>query len=239
MTQDAQGSHRDVVVTAAGSDSGVASQTELGPMPAELVAAFPEAMSDLQAYAQLLATEGIVRGLIGPREVPRLWERHIGNCALVEGVIPESVQVADIGSGAGLPGLVLALIRPDLHITLIEPLLRRATFLDEAVTELGLSERVTVLRARAQEVARSVSVDVVTARAVAPLADLLTWGWPLLKPGGHLALLKGTTVESERDQAAGELSRRGVALEDIRIERIARAGSEATVVVIPRAATPR
>ena len=218
---------------------------ELGQIPAALAAAYPDAISGLTAYAELLATDGVVRGLIGPREVPRLWERHIANCALLERVVPQGSTVADVGSGAGLPGLVLALVRPDVHVTLIEPLLRRATFLSEAVEVLGLRERVTVVRARAEELSDSrggrlkpgvenVPADVVTARAVAALPKLLTWCWPLVKPGGRLAVLKGESAAAEVADAAAELQARSINLADVKVETVEAAGSQATLIVIPR-----
>lgn len=129
---------------------------------------FGERFADAVRYAELLADAGVRRGLIGPREVPRLWERHLLNCAVLAEVIPQGVSVCDVGSGAGLPGIPLALTRPDLSITLLEPLLRRTTFLEEAVRLLGLSN-VVVVRGRAEEMVGKVPpVDVVTARAVAP-----------------------------------------------------------------------
>ncbi|WP_376707657.1 16S rRNA (guanine(527)-N(7))-methyltransferase RsmG [Nocardioides alcanivorans] len=134
-----------------------------------------------ERYAAWLADAGTVRGLIGPREVPRLWERHLVNCAVLADAIPEGVRVCDIGSGAGLPGLVLAIVRPDLDITLVEPLLRRTTFLTEVVDDLGL-DQVTVWRGRADEFAEKHAFDVVTSRAVAPLDRLLTWSMPLVSP---------------------------------------------------------
>lgn len=159
---------------------------------------------ELSAYVDLLSTTGVEHGLIGPREVPRLWERHVLNCAVVAdpaiGLVPIDARVADVGSGAGLPGLVWGIARPDIHVVLIEPLLRRATFLTHAVDDLGLSSRVTVLRGRAEDTAASpdwVSVDVVTARAVAPLEKLLGWTVPLLVKGGRLALLKGSSAGEE------------------------------------------
>src|SRR5687768_5835947 len=144
-----------------------------------------------QRYADLLATDGVVRGLIGPREAPRLWERHLLNCAVLEELIPEGASVCDIGSGAGLPGLVLAIARPDLRITLVEPLLRRTRFLDEAVEELGLQGQVEVVRGRAEELAGTRTFDVVTARAVAPLERLARWCLPLVGPGGELVAIEG------------------------------------------------
>lgn len=149
-----------------------------------------------ERYAGWLAAAGVDRGLIGPREVPRLWERHLLNCAVVAEAVPDGVRLADIGSGAGLPGLVLAVARPDLHITLVEPLLRRTTFLDEVVADLGLVN-VAVVRGRAEELHGSASFDVVTSRAVAPLPRLLAWSMPLVAPGGMFLAMKGSSVDDE------------------------------------------
>jgi 16S rRNA (guanine527-N7)-methyltransferase len=164
----------------------------------------------LSAFTELLADVGVTRGLIGPREVPRLWERHILNCAVVadpaEGLIPAGARVGDVGSGAGLPGLVWAICRPDLQVVMIEPLLRRSTFLSEAIGELGLTERAQVWRGRAEEIrsqAGFTPFDVVTARAVAPLDRLIGWTVPLLAVGGSLVALKGSSAEQElRDAEA-------------------------------------
>ncbi len=158
--------------------------------------------------AILLATDGVVRGLIGPRETPRLWERHLINCAVVGEAVPASASVCDIGSGAGLPGLVLALARPDVEMCLVEPLLRRATFLDEAVERLGLTN-VEVVRARAEELHGSRDFAVVTSRAVAPLARLLEWSMPLVREGGLLVAMKGASAEEELASAGKELRRHG------------------------------
>jgi 16S rRNA (guanine527-N7)-methyltransferase len=161
-------------------------------------------------YAELLADAGVKRGLIGPREVPRLWGRHMLNCAVLSEVVPEGVMVCDVGSGAGLPGIPLALVRPDLKITLLEPLLRRTNFLQEVVELLGL-EHVTVVRGRAEEVLDTLQpVHVVTARAVAPLDRLAGWGVPLLRPYGEMLALKGDTAEEEIKGARAALSRLGV-----------------------------
>ena len=147
-------------------------------------------------YTDLLATEGVVRGLIGPREAPRLWERHVLNSAVLGEVIPEGSSVCDIGTGAGLPGLVVAIARPDVRMTLVEPLLRRTTFLEEVVAELGL-DHVDVVRARAEELHGSTTFDVVTSRAVAPLERLLGWSMPLVSPTGALVAMKGQSVLDE------------------------------------------
>ncbi|MER6558586.1 16S rRNA (guanine(527)-N(7))-methyltransferase RsmG [Streptomyces sp. NPDC001027] len=170
---------------------------------------FGDRFDDAVRYAELLAEAGVQRGLIGPREVPRLWERHLLNCAVLSEVVPEGVTVCDVGSGAGLPGIPLALVREDLKITLLEPLLRRTNFLTEVVELLGL-DHVTVARGRAEEVMGSMPpVHVVTARAVAPLDRLATWGIPLLRPYGEMLALKGDTAEDELKSAATALSKLG------------------------------
>ena len=148
-------------------------------------------------YADLLASDGVTRGLIGPRESPRLWDRHLLNCAVLGEVVPEGATVADVGSGAGLPGLVLAIARADLRVTLIEPLLRRIRFLEEAVAMLGLEQQVEVLRGRAEEIGPDRTFGVVTARAVAPLERLAQWCLPLVAPGGELVAMKGATAHAE------------------------------------------
>ncbi|WP_364512299.1 16S rRNA (guanine(527)-N(7))-methyltransferase RsmG [Nocardioides sp. LML1-1-1.1] len=162
------------------------------------------------AYAERLATDGVVRGLIGPREAPRLWERHVLNCALLAPALPEGARVADIGSGAGLPGLVVAIARPDVAVTLIEPLLRRTTFLEESVAELGLTN-VVVVRGRADALHGSSDFDVVTSRAVAPLGRLLEWSMPLVAAHGALVAMKGSSAPEEIESAASVLSRLGCA----------------------------
>ncbi|TDC63539.1 16S rRNA (guanine(527)-N(7))-methyltransferase RsmG [Actinomadura sp. GC306] len=167
---------------------------------------FGDALPVAERYAAFLAEAGVERGLIGPREVDRLWERHLINCAVVSEVIQADAQVVDIGSGAGLPGIVLAIVRPDLRVTLLEPLLRRTTFLNECVEMLDLPN-VVVCRARAEDVAEEFSVDVATARAVAPLERLAAWALPLLRPGGELLALKGERAAAELDEAAPVLER--------------------------------
>lgn len=153
---------------------------------------------DLAArYADLLATDGVVRGLIGPREVPRIWDRHLLNSVALVDLIPPGATVADVGSGAGLPGIALAIARPDLGLYLVEPQLRRTTFLAEVVGALQL-DRVTVVRARAEEAPRRMPpVDVVVARAVAPLGRLAEWCLPLAVMGGRLLALKGASAADE------------------------------------------
>lgn len=162
--------------------------------------AWPQAL----AYAELLAGPGVVRGLLGPREVPRIWDRHLLNCAVVAEAVPPAVRLVDIGSGAGLPGLVLAIVRPDLQVTLLEPLLRRTVFLQECVDTLKLPN-VEVLRGRAEEIAGKRRFDLAVARAVAPLDRLLKWSMPLLRPEGELIAMKGERAAEELAAAAPEL----------------------------------
>ncbi|MDX2912710.1 16S rRNA (guanine(527)-N(7))-methyltransferase RsmG [Streptomyces brasiliscabiei] len=182
---------------------------ELPPAPEQARDVFGDRYADAVRYAELLAEAGVQRGLIGPREVPRLWERHLLNCAVLSEVVPEGVTVCDVGSGAGLPGIPLALVREDLKITLLEPLLRRTNFLTEVVELLGL-DHVTVVRGRAEEVLGTLQpVHVVTARAVAPLDRLAAWGIPLLRPYGEMLALKGDTAEEELKSAATALSKLG------------------------------
>jgi len=178
---------------------------------AEARGVFPSERHEVaQRYADWLAGAGTVRGLIGPREVPRIWERHLVNCAVLAEVIPRHARVGDIGSGAGLPGLVLAVARPDLELVLVEPLLRRSTFLKEVVEDLGL-DRVTVWRGRAEEYPDRHSFDVVTSRAVAPLDRLLAWSMPLVAPSGAVIALKGASAKEEVVEHRAAWTRMGCA----------------------------
>src|SRR5918995_972958 len=185
--------------------------------PAAAAAVFGAALDRAVAYAEILATDGTVRGLLGPREVPRLWDRHLLNCAVVAELVPPAARVVDAGSGAGLPGIPLALARPDLTVVLLEPLARRHAFLTECVERLGLAG-VAVLRGRAEEgpIRRSLAgADVVTARAVAPLDRLAGWCLPLLRDGGRLLALKGDTAETELAASRAALTRAGAAAAEV------------------------
>lgn len=154
----------------------------------------------IETYAEILRGRAVDWGLLGPREADRIWDRHILNSAALSELIPDGSSVVDVGSGAGLPGIPLAILRPDLNVTLLEPLLRRSTFLIEVVDELGLGGRVTVVRERAED--HDGRYDVVVARAVAPLDGLIRWCHPLRRPGGVLLALKGDRAEAQIEQAA-------------------------------------
>ncbi|MEX3645928.1 16S rRNA (guanine(527)-N(7))-methyltransferase RsmG [Mycolicibacterium porcinum] len=175
-----------------------------GPVPAAPAAAagvFGDRLETAERYAAILAGAGVEWGLIGPREVDRLWDRHILNSSALGELLAPDERVADIGSGAGLPGIPLAMARPDIHVTLIEPLLRRSEFLREAVDELGLDVRVVRGRAEDSEVRKAVGeLDVVTSRAVASLDKLTRWSMPLLRVDGRMLALKGERAEAEIEE---------------------------------------
>ena len=177
------------------------------PVPASAASVFGSALPTATAYAGLLATRGVAHGLLGPREVPRLWDRHLLNCAVVAELIEQRRgTLLDLGSGAGLPGLVLAMVLPDTAVTLLEPMERRCRFLTECVTELGLAN-VSVLRGRAEDV--TIRTDVVTARAVAPLPRLAELAMGVVRPGGMVLAIKGLTAAEELTAAGSVLRRIG------------------------------
>jgi 16S rRNA (guanine527-N7)-methyltransferase len=208
---------------------------EVSAAPNGADAIFGDNAERAQRYAEILAGAGVERGLIGPREVDRLWDRHILNSAAVAELLEPGERVADIGSGAGLPGIPLALARPDLHLTLIEPLLRRSDFLREVVDDLHIE--VTVVRGRAEEstVRQQVGdMDAVVSRAVASLDKLTKWSLPLLRPGGRMLAIKGERADDE----IGEHRRVMRALGAVD-ERVVKCGADflnppATVVVARR-----
>ena len=169
---------------------------------------FPERQDEVRAFAQLLTSAGIERGLIGPREGERIWERHIFNCLHISTLLPKGANLFDIGSGAGLPGVVIALSRPDLKVTLIEPLERRVEFLKEATVGLDIE----VIRGRAQDVKKS--AEYVTARAVAPLEKLKKMSWHMVKTGGSLLAMKGESAASEM------VGVKGAQLHEIKLEGV-------------------
>ena len=174
---------------------------------------FPGQEDAIRAYAEFLTTAGIERGLIGPREGERIWERHIFNCLPVTQLLPQGSSLFDIGSGAGLPGIVIALARPDLKVTLIEPLERRVEFLNEAVAAIAAGGvEIEVIRGRAQDVKKS--ADFVTARAVAPMEKLKKMSWHMVKTGGSLLAMKGESAATEM------VGIKGAELHEIKLEGI-------------------
>lgn len=199
------------------------------PMPEVAVAIFGQAAPRAARYASLLAGPGVDRGLIGPNEIPRVWERHLLNCAVVASLVPRPCSLVDLGSGAGLPGIVLALLVPGAEVTLVEPMAKRAAFLGECVSELGLAN-VAVRRARAEELAGTMAVDVVTARAVAPLGRLARLAVGLLRPGGIVLAIKGTRATQEVAAARDELARLGVQDVEVLLAGSGRVDPAATVV---------
>lgn len=204
--------------------------------PAAAAEIFGDNLDRAERYHELLATTGSERGFIGPREIPRLWDRHILNCAVIGEAMWDDASVADIGSGAGLPGIPLALARPDLEITLIEPLLKRSVFLQEVAEELALSN-VRVRRGRAEDKAIKAEiggVDVVTSRAVAPLGKLAGWSLPLARKGGKMIAMKGSTVGEELERDAKLIKRAGGGRASIREIGAGILAEPTHIIVIPR-----
>jgi 16S rRNA (guanine527-N7)-methyltransferase len=202
------------------------------PTPEVARAVFGDALPDAERYVARLASDGVTRGLIGPREVPRLWERHVLNSAAVAEAVPAGARVVDVGSGAGLPGIPLGLARPDLALTLVEPMARRVEFLEQAVAELGAPWRVVRGRAEDRSVVGTVgAVDVVTARAVAALPRLVAWCRGLLKPGTQLVALVGAKAVEELPGLVPELEAAG--MRDVHARAVGAAlGDAATTVVV-------
>jgi 16S rRNA (guanine527-N7)-methyltransferase len=184
----------------------------------------------------------MIRGLLGPREIQRIWSRHLLNCAAIADLVPTGVRIVDVGSGAGLPGLVLAIRRPDLRVDLVEPMSRRTEFLQSTVADLGLDASVRVVRGRAEDphvLAGVGAAGWVTARAVAPLDRLARWCLPLLVPGGTLLAIKGRTAAAELGSRQGALHRLGA--RDVQVLTCggAATGGPVTVVTMRRAAARR
>lgn len=191
---------------------------------------FGDSLPTAVRYAALLAGPGIERGVLGPDEANRIWDRHLLNCAAIAGLVPSKCTLVDVGSGAGLPGIVLAMLRPAARVTLMEPLARRVAFLEECVSDLGL-ENARVVRGRAEEFAGQLVADVVTARAVAPLDRLAGLSVGLLRAGGKMIAIKGTSAEAELAKARPALGRIGIT--DARVAHVGSAdgGANATVVI--------
>lgn len=184
------------------------------PAPTGATQVFGDRLALAQRFTALLADTGVSHGLIGPREVPRLWDRHVLNCAVIHPAIAAGQMVIDVGSGAGLPGLALAIARPDLDLHLVEPMLRRTNWLSTAVDELELTN-VTVYRGRAEQFWGVLSAPVVTARAVAQLGELAGWCLPLVLPGGSMLALKGSRAAEELEADRAVLRRLGAVAEVI------------------------
>lgn len=202
--------------------------------PPAAVEVFGDRLAAAERYVALLAGPGHEQGVIGPRELPRLWDRHVLNSAAVGEVLPADASVVDVGSGAGLPGVPLALARPDLTITLLEPMARRVAWLERVVEELGLTST-TVVRGRAEEREarrRCGESDVVTARAVAPIGRLVAWTLPLVRPGGILAAMKGASAASEVERDLKEI--RAAGGDDPRVVRCGVGDAATTVVLVSR-----
>lgn len=167
---------------------------------------FGLSFGQMEAFAHMLEEEGELRGLIGPRELPRLWSRHLVNSAAVLDFIPKKAQVLDIGSGAGFPGIVVAICRPELDVHLVEPMSRRVEWLEDVIDELGL-DNVTIHQARSEELHGKGKADVVTSRAVANMSKLVRMSSKLIAPGGRLVALKGRRAALEVEEARYELKR--------------------------------
>lgn len=205
-----------------------------GPVPQVVGQVFGPGADRVARYVELLATDGVARGLVGPREVPRLWERHILNCAALVELLEPGSSVVDLGSGAGLPGIVLALARPDLSVVLVESLARRTRFLDECRIALRL-DNVSVHRGRAEDrdtVSAVRGADAVTSRAVAPLDRLAAWSLPLLRRGGRMLAMKGAGAGAEVARHADAVARLGGIRIEVRRCGVGMVDPPATVVVV-------
>lgn len=208
---------------------------DIGEPPAAAREVFGDRLRLACDYAEFLATSGIERGLLGPREVPRIWERHILNSAVLGEVIDEGCRVVDIGSGAGLPGIPLAIARPDLKVQLLEPLLRRYNFLAEVNDQLNLGCEVVRGRAEDPAVVKALGgADVATSRAVAPLGKLTRWSLPLVKVGGAMKALKGGSVAEELERDAKEIAKAGGGDGTIELVGESKVAEPTHVITIPR-----
>jgi 16S rRNA (guanine527-N7)-methyltransferase len=225
----------------AGGAAGTPFQDQPVPeVPAAAAALFGDATDAAARYVAMLAGDGVVRGLIGPREVPRLWERHVLNSAALAEAVPQGARVVDVGSGAGLPGIPLGLARPDLTLTLVEPMSRRVEFLQDVVRVLDVPWRIIRGRAEERSVVREVGpVDVVTARAVAPLPRLVGWCRGLLSPGAQLIALVGARAAAEVPDLVPELEAAGMRDVHTRAVGTDLGAAATTVVVMTRSGTPR
>jgi 16S rRNA (guanine527-N7)-methyltransferase len=222
MTDGSDGS--EAGGSAAGSADGGDSD-----VPSAAAAVFGDALPGAVRYAELLVGPGVERGIVGPAEAERIWDRHLLNCAAIARLVPSRAWIVDVGSGAGLPGIVLALMLPSARVTLVESLGRRVTFLEECVSELSLAN-VEVLRGRAEDLSGQLSADIVTARAVAPLDKLAGPCLGLVRPGGRVLAMKGVSAEAELARARPVLARLGVT--DARVSSVSGADGAATATVV-------
>ncbi|MGO8957367.1 MAG: 16S rRNA (guanine(527)-N(7))-methyltransferase RsmG [Streptosporangiaceae bacterium] len=190
---------------------------------------FGDVLPLAQKYAQLLTGAGVERGIVGPAEAERIWDRHLLNCGVVARLIPSRCSLVDLGSGAGLPGIVLAMLLPGAKVTLLEALARRVAFLEECVAELGLANA-EVVRGRAEDLAGQFAADVVCSRAVAPLEKLAGLSVGLARPGGRVLAIKGVSAEAELARARPALARLGVS--DARVSQVGSADGTATATVV-------
>jgi 16S rRNA (guanine527-N7)-methyltransferase len=205
------------------------------PTPPQAEQVFGPGTSAAEHYARLLAGPAVARGLIGPHEVPRLWERHLLNSAAIAELVPRPSSLVDLGSGAGLPGIVLALLLPDVTVTLLEPMLRRVKFLEECLHALDL-ENAEVLRGRAEDFAGRLSADVVTARAVAPLDRLAGLATGLVRPGGIVLAIKGANARQE--VAAARRTLRKLGIQDVDVVRVGSGKVDPAATVVRLTAGP-
>jgi 16S rRNA (guanine527-N7)-methyltransferase len=221
-----------------GEQAGAEIQNQPVPEPPPVATAlFGQAIGAAEQYVAMLAGDGVVRGLIGPREVPRLWDRHVLNSAALAEAVPPGARVVDVGSGAGLPGIPLGLVRPDLALTLVEPMARRVEFLTDVVAALDRPWQVVRGRAEERSVVRAVGrVDVVTARAVAPLPRLVGWCRGLLAPGTQLIALVGARAAAQVPDLVPELEAAGMRDVHVRAVGVELGAAATTVVVMTRAA---
>ena len=196
---------------------------------AEAAAMFGTALPQAEQYAELLTATGVERGIVGPGEAVRIWDRHVLNCGVIARLIPAACSLVDLGSGAGLPGIVLAMLRPESRVTLLEPMARRAAFLEDCVTALSLGN-VEVVRGRAEEFAGRLAADVVTSRAVAPLEKLAGLSVGLARPGGRVLAMKGSSAAAELARARPVLARLGVG--DARVVTVASASGAVTATLV-------
>jgi 16S rRNA (guanine527-N7)-methyltransferase len=224
---------------AVSGDDGAAADTEASAganVAAEAATMFGAALPQAERYAALLTGIGAERGVVGPGEAARIWDRHILNCGVIARLIPATCSLVDLGSGAGLPGIVLAILRPASQVTLLEPMARRASFLQECVGALGLAN-VEVLRGRAEEFAGKLAADVVTSRAVAPLEKLAVLSAGLARPGGRVLAIKGSSAAAELARARPVLGRLGIG--DARVVTAASPSGGITATLVTFTTTSR